>query len=67
MASVAEVNKTQRVRAVDVIILGPFMSWYALQPGPLPKWARLIMFLSGLGTIVYNQANYRAQADLLNG
>ena len=49
--------KTQRVRLVDVFVLGPFMIWASRAP-ELPPWARLALGLSGLATIVYNARNY---------
>jgi len=50
--------KAQWVRAVDVLALGPFMVWAGARPSSLPEWARAVLVLSGVGTVVYNGANF---------
>lgn len=50
--------KSQTVRLVDVFALGPFMVWAASRSS-LPPWARSVLALSGVATIVYNAHNYR--------
>lgn len=49
--------KSQRVRLLDVLVLGPFMVWAAGRR-ELPEWARAGLAIGGALTIVYNAANY---------
>jgi len=58
-----EVSKSQRMRLLDVLVLGPFMVGYASKKKH-PKWARLFMAGFGIGTIVYNFLNYEATERL---
>lgn len=51
-------GKSQAVRLVDVLALGPFMMWYAYQSKNEPNWARAVLAFSGAMTVVYNGANY---------
>jgi hypothetical protein len=52
-------DKSQWVRLLDVLFLGPFMVWYALQSrGEMSNIAVCILFFSGVLTIVYNGINY---------
>jgi len=62
-------TKTQDARILDVIALGPFMVWYGAKATGMPEWARVAMILSGVGTIIYNGANYyaRMRHDIENG
>ena len=53
--------KTQNVRLLDVLALGPFMVWFAMSARGVPGWARAVMVASGLGTMLYNAANYIEQ------
>lgn len=54
-------KKGQDMRALDVLVLGPFMVWYATQArAELAPWARLALGLAGLGTILVNGRNYLA-------
>ena len=48
--------KTQTVRLLDVFALGPFMVWAAQQVRP--PWARDMLVVSGVLTMLYNGANY---------
>jgi hypothetical protein len=58
-----QVAKTQMVRRFDVVILGPAMIVAATRlRNPTLK---LLIGGSGVGTILYNLANYRAQQRLL--
>jgi hypothetical protein len=50
--------KSQGVRIVDVLVLGPFMVWAATRPRALPGWARAALVVGGVATIVYNLQNY---------
>ena len=47
----------QNVRLMDTFLLGPFMVWFGWQ-SKLPDWARLIMIISGLMTMIFNYQNY---------
>ena len=56
--------KSQEVRLLDIFVLGPFMVWYAAQK-TTPPWAKAVMGLSGIATILYNGRNYlRASGEL---
>ncbi len=50
--------KTQRVRLFDVLVLGPFMIWFADQADDSPYEARLALAAAGFATIAYNARNY---------
>ena len=50
-------SKSQRVRVLDVLVLGPFMVWAASQ-WELPRWARTGLAIGGVATILYNAENY---------
>ena len=56
-----EIGKTQEIRLVDILALGPFMIWAGARPSDLPLWMRATLIVSGLGTIVYNASNYLEQ------
>ena len=56
-----EISKTQEIRALDILALGPLLVWAAYQTGPLPRWTRCALLASGILTIVYNAENYRRQ------
>lgn len=51
----------QQARIVDVLLLGPFMIWYAVETKQMPEWARVVLGLSGAATIWFNAANYHRQ------
>lgn len=58
-----EIEKSQAVRLLDVFAVGPLMIWSAQYA---PKELREVMVILGLGTIVYNGANWianRSQQD----
>ena len=58
-----EIEKSQTVRLLDVFAVGPLM---ILSAQYAPKELRDIMVILGLGTIVYNGANWianRSQQD----
>lgn len=58
-----EIQKSQTVRLLDVFAVGPLMIWSAQYA---PKELREVMVILGLGTIVYNGANWianRSQQD----
>lgn len=55
-------GKTQAVRVLDVLALGPFLIWAASAPGR----GRFILAASGAATIVFNGLNWlenRARGD----
>lgn len=56
------IAKTQQVRALDVLLLGPFMVWAAWQPGSLPPWARFALAGSGVLAVTYNALRMAEQA-----
>ena len=49
--------KAQTVRMADVFVFGPLMLMAAFDRKP-PKWLRAGMIIVGVGTILYNLANY---------
>ena len=56
-----EVRKSQRVRALDVALLGPATIAAGLYAArPLPKWARFGLVAYGVTTIAYNAYNWIA-------
>lgn len=50
--------KSQEIRMVDVLLLGPFMLWMASRPAQTPPWARAVLGVAGLLTITYNGENW---------
>ncbi len=48
----------QDARTVDVLLLGPFMVWFALKATNMPGWAKTVMAFSGLATVWFNGRNY---------
>ena len=48
----------QAARTVDVLLLGPFMVWFALRATGIPGWAKVAMAFSGLATVWFNGRNY---------
>lgn len=53
-----EVQKSQEVRLLDVLVLGPFMIGMALTSRPSPL-LRVLLGAVGVGTILYNLRNYQ--------
>ncbi len=51
-------GKSQGVRLVDVLLLGPFMIW-AGSKKKLPGWARAALLAAGVATVLYNLKNYQ--------
>jgi len=49
--------KAQPVRMADVLVFGPLMIYSGLGKAT-PKWVRVGMVIIGVGTIIYNLANY---------
>lgn len=54
----SELEKTQIVRVLDVVAIGPVMIWAAVSTEKLPDWARLFLGISGVATIFYNGRNW---------
>lgn len=57
-----EVQKSQEMRLVDVLLLGPFMIAMAIATRPPPIF-RVLLGAAGVGTILYNLRNYRSTAE----
>jgi hypothetical protein len=53
-----EVQKSQEVRLLDVLVLGPLMIGVALMSRPAPV-LRVLLGAVGVGTILYNLHNYQ--------
>lgn len=53
-------EKGQNTRLFDTFLLGPFMLWFAVSASGMPLWARMLLGVSGVGTVTYNWANYAA-------
>lgn len=52
--------KGQLVRAADVVAIGPLMIYFGVQARGIALPLRTAMVVFGVGTIVYNAANYLA-------
>lgn len=57
-------TKTQTVRMVDVLALGPLMIYAGVRQG-LPSEARRALVFAGAATITYNGRNYLAKRNVL--
>lgn len=53
-----EKEKSQRIRLVDMFLLGPFMIWFGIQAQAVPDLAKGVMVISGIATVIYNGRNY---------
>lgn len=58
-------SKSQLVRLIDVVVLGPFMMWAGRELRP--RWAGDLMQVAGLLTIAYNARNLVGTARERNG
>jgi hypothetical protein len=47
-------SKAQRIRMIDVLILGPLMIYVGTRARPLENWEKLSMAFFGATTIGYN-------------
>ena len=56
-----EVSKTQNIRLIDVLLLGPLMIVAGV--GKPNKFVKMSMIVGGIATIVYNWNNYIKQRD----
>lgn len=52
--------KTQTVRLLDVFVIGPVMLWAGAQRGKLSDPMKFALIAIGIGTIVFNGANWLA-------
>jgi hypothetical protein len=59
-----EVSKSQQIRVLDVVLLGPGTIAAGLYRSPLPLWARVSLIGYGIATIGYNWHNYQATRRL---
>lgn len=50
--------KTQTVRLIDVLFLGPLMLWAGAQNRPLTVIVRTVLIVGGIATVLYNWSNY---------
>jgi hypothetical protein len=50
--------KAQVVRLLDVFALGPLMVSVATRAEGIPDWQRIALLWTGIGTILYNAANF---------
>tara|TARA_R100001443_G_scaffold112600_1_gene126240 strand:- start:2772 stop:2975 length:204 start_codon:yes stop_codon:yes gene_type:complete len=50
-------DRYQKVRLIDVFVLAPAMV-YASTYKQIPNYVRLILFVSGVATLVFNGQNY---------
>jgi len=51
-------EKSQDIRLLDIFVLGPFLLWLSMHPESEPEWAKPWLFLTGVGTILYNWTTY---------
>jgi len=55
-------DKSQSIRLIDVLVLGPFMIWAGYEVGKKKDFAGLAMAAAGVATIAYNWDNYKKVA-----
>ena len=55
--TVTEVSKSQYVRIIDVLFIGPVMI-YAGTNKSLPGWVRVSLIGFGAATVIYNAKNF---------
>lgn len=51
-------NKTQLIRIVDVVLIGPVMIYAATRKSSLSENTKLLLLGFGVATILYNGNNY---------
>lgn len=56
-------DKSQKVRLVDVFLLGPFMVAAGARSSSLPGWMRVGLVGGGVATVGYNLRNYLEKRD----
>lgn len=57
-ATVTEVSKSQTIRIIDVVLIGPTLVYAGAVKSNLPKVIRGALVLFGVCTIYYNFKNY---------
>ena len=63
MSCAEDVSKTQAIRIADVVLIGPLMIAAGLRRPLNAPWSTILV-LSGIGTIIYNGMNWKAQREL---
>jgi len=59
LTALNDVVKTQQVRILDVVVIGPLMIWGGLALSGRSKLAGAALTFFGASTIWYNARNYR--------
>jgi len=54
---------TQKIRLLDIVIIGPLMIYAGAKAKELPDWARGGLVLFGATTMGYNLINYMAISE----
>ena len=57
-STIEELSKSQNVRLLDVFFIGPFIIYASNKAKGLSPLERNVLFIIGLGTIIYNGKNY---------
>lgn len=60
-----KVSKSQKVRLVDVFLLGPFMIWFGAVTTGVSNIFKIIMIILGIATIIYNGWNYLVNEGII--
>lgn len=60
-----EIAKTQNIRLIDILFLGPIMT-YAGFKYPLPPLVKYTLLIGGIATILYNANNFVRQQKALS-
>lgn len=55
--------KVQAIRFIDLYFMGPAMMWIAVTHPTAPKWLKAFIFVSGVGTSLFNGANFMRCLD----
>ena len=58
LTTVKEMSKSQNIRLLDILFIGPFMIYFASKAKGINELERTIMCLLGGATILYNGKNY---------
>ena len=65
IATIEEVSKSQNVRLLNVFFIGPFIMYVGKKAKGITPLERNILYLIGLGSIIYNGKNYLENKDAL--
>ena len=57
-------QKSQRVRLLDIFVVAPILLGAAIYKGPMPPWLRIGVGAIAIGTFTYNLKNFAANIDL---